>query len=60
MTCKEAKLANAASIEMYAQTMVSKGLHGRAQWAFTQARKIRMDILISETIQPAIQVSAAA
>ena len=45
MTCNEAKLANAASIEQYGRVLKSKGLHARAAWAFGQAAKIRAELV---------------
>ena len=45
MTATDAKLANAASIEMYGNTMRAKGLHARAEWAYAQAREIRLSVL---------------
>ena len=54
MSGTEAKLANAASIEMYGNLMRSKGLQARAEWAYSEARKIRMTVLMSS-----VQTSSA-
>lgn len=51
MTGTEAKLANAASIEQYGKVLKSKGLHARAAWAFSQAAKIRAELLAMMAVE---------
>ena len=58
MSGTEARLANAASIEMYGNVMRSKGLQARADWAYAEARKIRTAVLMS-TMQTSASKRAA-
>ena len=53
MSGLEAKLANAAAIDVYGKVMRSKGLTARAAWAHAEAKKIR------DLVQAAIATDAA-
>lgn len=58
MSGNEAKLANAASIEMYGNVMRSKGLKARAEWAYEVARNIRLSVLNEITGEAKIKIAA--